>query len=47
MVLVECLRSASHKDDMTSAGLRLSSSGTWPFMVFMEDTGTRAKKKSS
>ena len=47
MVLVECLRSVSHKNEMTSAGLRISSSGTWPFMVFVEDTGKSASKKKS
>ena len=47
MVLVECVRSVSHTEEMASAGLRLSSSGTWPFMVFVEDTGASASKKKS
>ncbi|KAN0120024.1 alkaline phytoceramidase [Hyaloscypha variabilis] len=48
MVLVECLRSARSGNKMASAGLRLSSAGTWPFMVFLEDTasGTNTKKSS-
>ncbi|KAE9380641.1 alkaline phytoceramidase [Stipitochalara longipes BDJ] len=47
MVLVECLRSARNRNTMSSAGLRLSSAGTWPFMVYLEDTDAHADKKKS
>jgi len=45
MGLVECLRSAQGRNKMGSAGLRLSSAGTWPFMVYLENTATRANTK--
>jgi dihydroceramidase len=45
MGLVECLRSAQGRNKMGSAGLRLSSTGTWPFMVYLENTATRANTK--
>jgi dihydroceramidase len=44
MVLVECLRSAQNTKEMNSAGLKLSSDGTWPFTVYLTDKVTRTSK---
>lgn len=47
MVLAECLRLAPRGSKMTSKGLQLSSAGTWPFMVYLEDAGTQTNKKNN
>ncbi|PMD18768.1 alkaline phytoceramidase [Hyaloscypha hepaticicola] len=47
MVLVECLRLAKNTNEMNSAGLRLSSDGTWPFTVYLTDKVSRSSKEKN
>lgn len=48
MVLVECLRMAPGRQEAAAKGSRLSSTGSWPFMVYVEDTASRnIKDKAS